>query len=222
MRYFMPKSIDLIRKRFSRLVVTERVRKDKHGKILWLCQCDCGEEKIVQSGHLKSGHTKSCGCLRKNTTKRTGLSNIKHGHAQNEELSRTYTSWKNMKSRCTNPSNPNYKNYGGRGITICYRWRNSFPNFLQDMGERPSRLTIERIKNKLGYYKNNCRWATKKEQNRNKRSNLFLTYKGKIQLVIDWVKEYNIPYSTLCNRLYKLNWPIEKALTIPIRKWGKT
>ncbi len=218
----MPRSIDLTRKRFSRLVVAEQAGKDKYGKILWLCQCDCGEEKIVQSGHLKSGHTQSCGCLRKDMIKKTGLNNIRHGHTKNKELSQIYISWKNMKARCINPNNSSYENYGGREIAVCERWMNSFAQFTKDMGEHPgSGYSIHRVNNNKGYCRENCRWATKKEQARNKRNNKLISYNGKKQCLAAWAEEYNINYEILLTRIIRLSWSIGRALTTPVRKWRK-
>lgn len=127
-----------------------------------------------------------------------------------------------MGQRCTNPKNPAYKNYGGRGITICERWldkNNGFINFLEDMGECPKGCEIDRINNNLGYCKENCRWVTRYIQSRNKRNNKLFTYKGKIQILKDWAVEYKIKYKTLWMRIYSLKWSIEKALTTPIRKY---
>lgn len=127
-----------------------------------------------------------------------------------------------MIQRCTNPNDKRYKNYGGRGITVCKRWRNSFEKFLEDMGEPPTKEhSIDRINNNGNYCKSNCRWVTRKEQNRNKRNNRLITYKGKTQCLIEWAEEYNINYDTLWCRIYKYGWPIEKALTTPVKKRRK-
>jgi len=152
----------------------------------------------------------------------TGQINLKHGHNRKDKISKTYKSWIDMGQRCTNPKNPAYKNYGGRGITICERWldkNNGFINFLEDMGECPKGCEIDRINNNLGYCKENCRWVTRYIQSRNKRNNKLFTYKGKIQILKDWAVEYKIKYKTLWMRIYSLKWSIEKALTTPIRKY---
>jgi hypothetical protein len=144
---------DLTDKRFGKLVAVECVAI-MPGGAKWKCRCDCGRTTYVQIGALNSGNTKSCGCMR--TT---------HGAYGTP----SYISWQAMKTRCLNPDTRDFKDYGGRGITVCKRWQESFPNFLADMGLRPLGTSIDRKKNHLGYYKSNCRWATPKQQRANQR-----------------------------------------------------
>ncbi len=205
--------INLLGQRFIRLVVVKRSTNSECRHSRWLCLCDCGNKIVVQSNSLKSGNTKSCGCLFREGN------NTKHDHTRNKRKSKIYKSWENMIDRCTNPNNKDYHNYGGRGITVCKRWM-KFTNFLEDMPGWESGLQIDRIDNNKGYCKSNCRWATPKEQQKNKRNNRLETYDGAIQCVSAWAEEYQISYSTLSKRLYKYNWSVEKSLMTSVRKWG--
>jgi len=170
--------IDLTDQKFGKLVVIKYIGQDNYRNSLWLCLCECGKEKIISGYNLKRGQTRSCGCLMIEKTIMMGKNNITHGHSLNKKVSKTYSSWRHMKERCNNKKCKDYKNYGGRGIKICERWldkNNGFQNFLEDMGECPPGLSLDRIdNNKLinGYSPNNCRWATPKQQANNQRSNL--------------------------------------------------
>lgn len=155
--------------KFGYLTPIKFVGRNKYSKKLWLCQCDCGNEKIVIEGELTrkdSKRTVSCGCYFKKT-------HTKH----NMHSTATYQCWADMKSRCNNPKLPSYINYGGRGITYCDRWEN-FITFFEDMGEKPDNLTLERIDNEKGYCKENCTWATRADQNRNTRRQYKLSSEG--------------------------------------------
>ena len=124
--------------------------------------------------------------------------------------------WRDMIQRCHNPKNKAWKNYGGRGIAVCARWRGpgGFARFSADMGSRPSRRhTIERRKNNLGYSKSNCEWATYHAQARNKRSNALVTFRGKTQCITDWARDVGLNVSTLYYRIVRLDWPVSRALT---------
>lgn len=153
---------DLSGRRFGLLVVDERVGTTEDSKALWRCRCDCGGESVVRGCYLRSGHTKSCGCQK---GRRNGeAAATTHGMSGTP----TYGTWRKMIERCTNPNARQWEWYGGRGVTVCDRWR-SFENFLADMGERPEGRTLDRVDVNGNYEPGNCRWATWPEQCANKR-----------------------------------------------------
>jgi hypothetical protein len=163
-------AINLVGQVFGKLTVIERAgaHKQPNGntQALWLCKCFCGQEKTVQGRSLRAGLIRSCSCLQKENR-------LKHGHARRGSPSfPRYRSFHAMKNRCLNPNNKNYPSYGGRGIEVCDRWLgpDGFTNFLADVGERPTpKHSIDRINNDGNYEATNCRWATQKEQNNNRR-----------------------------------------------------
>lgn len=207
------KRIDLTGKRFGRLIVAKEVEPERRGdgspRRKFLCKCDCGNDRAVTGESLRSGHTQSCGCLH---IERAREGNLKHGHVTNRKPTPTYNSWFDMVRRCTDNKRKAYKNYGGRGITICDRWR-TFENFLADMGECPPGLTLDRIDNNGNYEPGNCRWATKKEQNRNQRTNRWIEFHGQKKILADWARDIGIQTATLIERIEK--WSLEDALTRP-------
>lgn len=165
--------IDLAGMKFGRLSVKERAGFD--GKTLWRCICECGEERIVRGPHLRSGKQVSCGCHRAEIARKRMT---KHGNAPRSGVSRTYSIWQNMVARCNNPNSDSWKDYGGRGITVCDKW-STFDGFLSDMGEAPDNGTLDRIDTNRGYYPDNCRWADWATQMRNKRNNVWVELDGK-------------------------------------------
>lgn len=212
----MPKKIDLTGKRFGYLKVVERSENTQYGEVCWLCECKCGTRKIIRGYSLRKGRTKSCGCL---ATEQSSENNKKHGM----KGTRLYNIWQGMKQRTTNPNNNEYKDYGGRGIDICEEWKNSFEVFEKWANENgyEDNLTIDREDNEKGYSPDNCRWITQREQNRNKRSNHYLTYKGETKTLTEWAEATGISKAVLRYRVVKMGWSAEKALTAKVGNQNK-
>ena len=207
------KTIDLVGKKFGRLLVKEQAGRNIHKQPMWRCICDCGELKIVAGFRLRYGKTSSCGCYRRELTKHKALVHGDHGTPEHRV-------WEAIKRRCLNKNSTQFKHYGGRGITVCSRWMKSYENFLADMGRKPSpKHSIDRINNNELYSPENCRWVTHTEQMNNTRSNRLLTFRGKTQNLTQWAKEIGIGGSTLHHRIVRAKWPIEMALTTPCKAW---
>lgn len=218
-------SILEIGERFNRLVVsggpvfmaTPTESRPNRKETRYRCVCDCGKEHSVTGSDLRNGQVKSCGCLRSaKSSERAKARNRRHGHAvRGEARPPEYNVWANMKSRCHDTGSKDYPRYGGRGIFVCERWRESFSAFYADMGPRPSGLyKIERNDNDGPYSPINCRWATAKEQAENRRNNVFLEHDGKRLTLMEWSRVVGIGVTTLSYRI-KAGWPVERALTTP-------
>jgi hypothetical protein len=206
---------DITNQRFGRLVAIEATDKRVSGKVMWRCICDCGVETISNVQHLREGRRVSCGCARE-AGRQIKKKTPKHGHYVGDRPTAIYRIWSGMLTRCFNQKMPQYHNYGGRGITVCERWR-QFENFLADMGERPPGMTLDRYPDNDGNYEpGNCRWATMKEQSRNKRSNRLVTHDGKTATVAEWGERTGIDRHTIGDRIVKSGWSEERALTAPL------
>ena len=212
----MNKAFDLKGKKFNRLTVISRQNNYKDGSSKWLCQCDCGNKVVVLGGHLRSGHTKSCGCLQKEICKA-----IKHKPKHGMAKTKIYKTWNGIKNR-TNPNNKNkfsyYKNYSGRNIKICKEWEEDFINFYNwamANGYKEG-LTIDRINNDGNYEPSNCRWVAMKKQQNNKRNNVLIEYNGETHTMAEWNEKLNYSKGLLKNRLRE-GWCIDRALSTPLR-----
>lgn len=203
------KALDLVGKRFNNLVVMERVANSPNGQTVWKCKCDCGNITIVRRGNLTSGAVKSCGCL---------IHNPSANRTHNMSKSRLYQEWAGIKSRCVYKSAENKPYYGGRGIKMCDEWANSFECFRDWAMENGYKddLTIERIDNNGDYCPENCKWIPKAEQSSNRRNCVIVTYNGKTQNLNDWCKELGLDYKRVNNRMKKLGWTFEKAISEPV------
>jgi hypothetical protein len=172
----MGQLVNLLGGKFGRLTVIEKTdRRGSSGAVFWKCLCECGKTKDISSSCLRTGQTKSCGCLFLDDAAAKGRAKRIHGMTN----TRTYKSWIGMKQRCYNQNNKKYMIYGGRGIYVCESWKNSFESFYKDMGEAPDGMSIDRIDVNGNYEPSNCRWATQKEQQNNRSNNLILEYQSK-------------------------------------------
>jgi len=167
---------------------------------------------VILSYALRKGSSKCCGAP---------VHRVRSLVSNKYQNTRTYGCWVALKHRCTSPNSVNWANYGGRGITVCERWK-KFENFFEDMGECPSKAhSIDRIDNDGPYSPENCRWSTRKEQSRNTRSNFNVTFQGKTQTLMAWVEELGLTYATISGRIHQLGWTPEEALSIPCVKGAK-
>ena len=200
---------DLVGQRFGRLLVLGYVGRMVNGRhSIWLCGCDCGQEKEILRSALIQGRTKSCGCLQSELASKTASTmNVTHGDSGSVE----HLAWRNMLTRCYYDKCDHYGAYGGRGITVCNRWR-SYENFLADLGRKPDGFTLERIDTNKSYEPSNCKWATWHDQHRNRRSNHNITINGETMILTDWCRRYGKNISTVSGRLSR-GWSELDALT---------
>lgn len=208
--------IDLTGQKFGRIRVGQFIGRVKFpsgvSATKWRGQCECGNPWEGLGRDLRKGTTQSCGCLHREITS----ARVVHGFTRNGIHTPEYRAWRSMFSRCSNPKVYNYNNYGGRGIKVCGRWRESFENFLTDMGLRPSpKHSIDRINNDKDYSKGNCKWSTKAEQSRNRRSTVLLTFENKTLCLNEWAAATGLHRSTLRRRIRK-GWSVQQVLTEPL------
>lgn len=197
---------NLVGNTFGKLTVIELVGKSKHGQFLWKCHCECGNEHVVPGESIKSGQCKSCGCLKAKV------------NGQSKDPKSLYSVWRSMLRRCNETNHPAYRNYGGRGITVCERWHD-YLNFEADVSPRPDGLTLDRVDNNGPYSPSNFRWATMKEQSNNRRpqsvprsDSKFIEYMGDRLSIREWALRLGLKKQTLLVRLKK-GWTVERAMT---------
>lgn len=206
----MSPRVDVCGQRFGRLIVVERV--NKIGRGVWKCKCDCGKEATVTQSNLKVGRTRSCGCLKIDETRK-----LLTTHGCTDTV--LHNLWMGMLSRCSNKNEKSYPRYGGRGISVCDRWKESFVNFKNDVGERPDGCSLDRINNDGNYEPGNVRWATRAVQARNTRRTIMITAFGETLCIQDQANKFAIGASIVRSRI-NLGWSIEDALTTPPRRSG--
>jgi len=196
--------LNLTNKKFGKLTAVKPVGNNKRGSKIWLCKCECGNTKEIVSSLLKSGNTKSCGCIMKSILENR---NTVHGLAKKNR--RLYNIWCRMRQRCNNSNSSDYDRYGGRGIDVCAEWSSfrSFYNWAINNGYE-SNLSIDRIDNNGNYQPSNCRWATNIKQARNKRNNHLITYKGETKTLAEWSQITGLDGSLIRYRLK--HWDKEK------------
>jgi len=195
---------DEIGKKFGRLLIVGIDVANRHNEAMVLCECECGIMKSIRLHSIKSGNTSSCGCLRKEN----GIAKRKGKFFHKKE----YYVWNNMRRRCYEPSNKSWEDYGGRGITVCDRWK-SFDSFIEDMGSKPEGMSLERTDNNLGYSPSNCVWATRKRQSNNRRNNIMVHMDGITATLKETCDRLGKKYKRVHCRIKKLGWTIEKSLT---------
>jgi hypothetical protein len=206
------KKLNLVGKRFGKLLVIKYIETNNDGKSIWSCLCDCGNIKnIVGTSLTRRIGTKSCGCLYYGYNN----SNFEHGYSS----TKIYRTWNDMIQRCNNINNKDYMDYGGRGIIVCRRWL-KFENFLKDVGDPPKGLSLDRINNNKGYNPNNWRWTTHKINSRNRRDNHLISYKNSTRCISEWADITGISPDRILGRI-KSGWSIKRTLTTPTKKRKK-
>jgi hypothetical protein len=214
----MSKLIDLTGSAYGRLTVVSRAENTKgNRRAVWNCICECGNTTKSGGDALRIGKTNSCGCLKNElSAERIATINTTHGKCKTPE----YSVWTGMLSRCRNDNEKQYHRYGGRGISVCERWL-SFENFLEDMGECPKGMSIERLDNDGNYEPSNCKWVTRHEQDRNKSTNTTITYNGVTMILTDWARQIGMPVWKLSQRLHRDGLQFSEAIINDDRRYNK-
>lgn len=190
----MVKPLDITGERYGRLVAIKRI-ESKNRRTQWRFRCDCGSVADIGLEAVRAGATRSCGCLLRETTRNRSL---KHGHSVGYTHSPEWCAWLSAKQRCFNPNDHKYSDYGARGITMHPAWTNDFAAFFAEVGPKPSaRHSLDRIDVNGDYAPGNVRWATPKEQSRNRRSNVYVTYKGTKMTLAEFAERVGVPYKRL-------------------------
>lgn len=204
----MPTKKDLTGLRFGRLVVLNQYDRTKNFKYRWICQCDCGNIVVVLGASMICGRQVSCGCYCNEVHSKRLTT---HSATTGGKWTREYRAWHAMKQRCYNPKNKDYPNYGGRSIAVCDGWKDSFATFLEDMGECPKGLTLDRKDCNGNYEPNNCKWSTWTEQARNQRRVKWITINNSTHCLSEWALISGLAYSCLKHRVQR-GWPVERLL----------
>lgn len=208
----MSELVNIQGQRFGMLTVKGDSGQRQCGSVMWLCVCDCGNEVLVNSYNLRKGRKKSCGCYR-------GTGNLKHGMSK----TRLYRIWESMITRCTNKANVSYKLYGAKGVTICDEWRKFQPFAEWSLSHGyDDTLTIDRIDNSKGYEPSNCRWVDLSDQANNRSCTLYFEKDGQRKPLAKWCKELGVDYRLVYNRVHKMGWSFERAISEPVHKEHRT
>lgn len=202
--------------RLTQIGCSFRVKTKTGGVRVAVFRCDCGTVKVMDHFNVKST-TQSCGCMTIEALK-AGTHNINRTPKHGKTFTKTYHAWSNIIQRCTNENNEHFYNYGARGITVCEQWSKDFRQFLEDVGEAPSREhAIDRIDNSRGYEPGNVRWVTKKQNQRNRRNTVFVTHEGRTAPLTEFCEEFGVNPNNVRNRIVR-GWSFERAITTPVRK----
>lgn len=201
------RALDITGQRYGRLVAISREPSGRHTK--WRFRCDCGNETSIYLDAVRAGRSTSCGCFRTDLIRERSLT---HGHKVGRKTSRTLKAYQHAKSRCENPNDPKFDNYGGRGIIMCQEWRESFETFLRDMGECPPRMTLDRVNVDGHYEPRNCRWTSHRQQARTRTNNVLVEYEGRHVILKDFAALVGVNYKALHARVkYRGQSPVDAA-----------